>query len=146
VKNMKPTSLVNSVVSDFVAETKEKYVDFFRQIEVTVHHAIVDDIAEINAFFSDIYSPEIAGEVSPYETFRAIKYGLVIILRDRLFSMIACQYLIPYKCDVKVSYAMRMAVRKDWEGKGIAINLYRLCTSEAIRYQCERQDCKCLFW
>lgn len=140
MKNMKPTSLVNPATSEFFVATKEKYVEFFRRIELTVHYATVDNISEIDAFFSSIYSPEIASEVSPYETFRAIKYGLIVILRDSLFSVIACQYLIPYNSDVRVSYAMRMAVRKDWEGKGIAINLYRLCTSEAMKYKCGRQD------
>jgi len=119
---------------------KEIYIDFFCQIGLKVCYAIVDNISEINAFFSNIYPPEIASEISPYETFRAIEYGLVVILRDKSSSIIACQYFIPYGFEIKISYAMRMGVRKDWEGKKIAINLYRLCTSEAIKHDCKRQD------
>ncbi|MCP9000318.1 hypothetical protein NFC73_11345 [Pseudarthrobacter sp. RMG13] len=84
----------------------------------------------IDALVASRYPPEIAGEVSPYESARVLDYGKIGLLVDDDGNVIACQYVVSYLREEgeRIAYGMRLMVRADYESNGIGETLFRyLC-------------------
>jgi len=125
----KPRALVTANVWDFSAH-REACMRKFLEIGVQFRWATIEDVTAIDALVASRYPPEIAGEVSPYESTRVLDYGRIGLLVDDDGNVIACQYVVSYLREggEKVAYGMRLIVRADYESIGIGETLFRyLC-------------------
>lgn len=129
---MKPSNLLEKEMPQDLASVRQSALSSLATIGLTVRNASLADVNAIDALFDKRYPPEIAREISPYESMRVIHYGRVFILENEKKDIVACQYSVPYHTDIKIAYAMRLIVSADYEGKKIADNLYRLLTVAAV--------------
>jgi GNAT superfamily N-acetyltransferase len=137
---MKHKLLIVDTPKISLEEIKSNIITDITSLNLLLRYANISDIYKIDELFCSLYSPEIAREISPYETMRTIKYGHIIIIEDINNNLIACLYSLPYYTDFKISYAMRLAVRKDFEGKNIGTKIYKFLTIKAIENGCIFQD------
>lgn len=100
-------------------------------LQLTLRTAEPLDIPRIEQLVCSRYGEALAREISPFDSYRYIKFGQVLLVEDVAGGLAACVYQIGYEHPLRPSYLLRLVVRQDFENHGLATVLNRLAAALA---------------
>lgn len=118
--------------ADFFGQLKFDQLERLTSMQMRCRLATIEDIPRIEQLVFSRYSPEVAGEISPFDTYRYVRFGQVLVVENLAGDTLACAYEVGYDHPERPSYLMRLVVREDMESRGLATILNRLASAMAF--------------
>ncbi len=115
--------------ADFFIQLKAAQVERLASMRLRYRLAQLDDIPRIEQLVFSRYPANVAAEISPFDTYRYVRYGQVMVVEDASAAMVACAYEVGYDHPDCPSYLLRLVVREDMESRGLATLLNRLASA-----------------
>lgn len=116
---------------EFFQRLKAAQQERLASLKLHYRLATLDDIPRIERLVFSRYPADMAGEISPFDTYRYVRYGQVMVVEDSYDDIAACAYEIGYDHPDRPSYLLRLVVREDMESRGLATILNRLASALA---------------
>lgn len=115
--------------ADFFLQLKTAQEKRLAALQLQYRLARLEDIPRIEQLVFSRYPADVAAEISPFDTYRYVRYGQVMVVEDASAAMVACAYEVGYNHPDCPSYLLRLVVRKDMESQGLATLLNRLASA-----------------
>lgn len=115
--------------ADFFLQLKAAQETRLASLQLHYRLARLDDIPRIEQLVFSRYPADVAAEISPFDTYRYVRYGQVMVVEDAGDAMVACAYEVGYDHPDRPSYLLRLVVREDMEARGLATLLNRLASA-----------------
>lgn len=117
--------------AEFFQRLEDSQLERLASLQLHFRLAMLDDIPRIDQLVFSRYSADVAGEISPFDTYRYVRYGQVMVVEDIRHDIVACAYEVGYDHPDRPSYLLRLVVREDMESRGLATVLNRMASALA---------------